>query len=108
MYNMKERLIAFRLPLEIEREIEKFASLEDTDKSKIIRGFLLKGIREKKIENSLKQYQKGRVSLSKAAELSGISLWEMIDIVRERKIPAQYGMKELEEDLEPLRRKNDN
>ena len=32
MYNMKEKLMCFRMPKEIEREIEKFALEKDKDK----------------------------------------------------------------------------
>ena len=99
---MKEKLTTIRMDLEIDQELDKMAKLRDTDKSKLIRDLILLGIREKKIDEALKLYTEGRASLWKSARLAGISLWEMMKIVAERKIPAQYGEKELKEDLKAL------
>lgn len=99
----KEKLMSFRLPIEVDKEIEKLAVLEDSDKSKLIRELIVLGIRERKLEESLRAYQEGRISLWKAARLAGISLWKIMDIVRERKIILQYGERELNEDLKGLR-----
>lgn len=100
---MKERLISFRLPIEIEKEIEKLAYLEDSDKSKLIRELLIIGIKERKLEEALKLYKEGRISLWRAARMADMSLWKMMEIVKERKIIAQYSEKELKEDLKALR-----
>lgn len=99
---MKEKLMTFRLPIEVDKEIEKLASLEDTDKSKLIRELIVLGIKERKLEEALKLYIQSRISLWKAARLADLSLWKMMEIVKERKIPAQYGEKELKEDLKAL------
>ena len=60
-------------------------------------------IREKKLQEALALYSKGRITMWKAARLVGISVWEIMEIIAERKIPAQYGENELEEDLKGLR-----
>lgn len=100
---MKEKLMTLRLPQKIDIEIESLASREDTDKSKLIRELIFLGIQEKKLREAIKLYAEGRISLWKAASLCDISLWKMIEIMKERKIPAQYGLKELKEDLTALR-----
>ncbi len=100
---MKERLVSFRLPIEIEEDIEEIAHNQDSDKSKLIRELLIIGIKEKKLEEALKLYSQGKITLWKAARLSGISLWKIIDIVAERKINLQYGKRELKEDLKALK-----
>ena len=38
-----------------------------------------------------------------AATMSGLSLWEMMEIIAERKVPMPYGLRDLEEDLKGLR-----
>ena len=96
---MRERLISFRLPIEIEKEIESLASLEDSDKSKLIRELLILGIKKRKLESALKLYSEGKISLWKAARMTGVSLWKMMEIAKERKIIVQYSEKELKEDL---------
>lgn len=96
-------VISFRLPPETLEEIEKIAREESKDKSEFIRELLAFGIREKKIENAIKLYKEGKATLWKAARVAGVSLWKMIEIMRERKVEAQYGFKELEEDLRALK-----
>ncbi len=100
---MKEKIMTLRLPPEIEKDIDELSLVRDTGKSKIIRELLVKGLREAKIDHSLQLYTEGKISLWKAARLSGCSLWQMIEYAKERKITAQYTQKELDEDLEALR-----
>ena len=53
-----------------------------------------------KLEYALNLYQKGKITLMKAAEICDISLWEIIDIVRKKKIPMHYTIEDVEKDLE--------
>ncbi len=100
---MKEILISFRIPIFVKREIEKLAQSEDKDKSKLIRELLILGIKERKLEEALKLYSEGKITLWKAATIANISLWKMIETLKEKKINIQYGEKELKEDLKALR-----
>lgn len=47
----------------------------------------------------LELYKDGKVTLWRAAELAGLSLWEMIDKVKEQKIPVKYDIDDAKEDL---------
>ncbi len=99
---MKERLMTFRIPSEIDKEMEKIVLEEDTDKSKLMRELIVLGMREKRLVTALKFYSSGKITLWKAARISGISLWQMMEILRQRKIPMQYSEKDLREDLKAL------
>lgn len=99
---MKEKLMTFRLPSEIDREMERIAIEEDTDKSKLMRELIVLGMREKRLGTALKLYSTGKITLWKAARISGISLWQIMEIVKQRKIPMQYSEKDLREDLKAL------
>ncbi|HID88085.1 MAG TPA: hypothetical protein EYP55_12060 [Anaerolineae bacterium] len=48
------------------------------------------GIARRKQEHALALYAAGKVSRSKAAEIAGISLWEMMDLIDQRRIPSDY------------------
>ncbi|MEK6894494.1 MAG: UPF0175 family protein [Nanoarchaeota archaeon] len=100
---MKEKLTTIRLSVDLDKELEKLASLKDTDKSKLIRDFIIIGIKEKKLQEALLLYTRRKVSMAKAARLAEISLWEMMEIIAERKIAMPYGIRELEEDLKGLK-----
>ncbi len=64
---------------------------------------ILSGIKERKLKDALELYIQGKITLWKAARLADISLWRMIEVAKERKIPAQYGERELKEDIKALR-----
>jgi predicted HTH domain antitoxin len=92
-------LMSTRLPPEMEKEIDWYAKKEQVGKTVALRKILDKGLKEIKLEHALDEYKKGRVTLWKAAEIAGVSLWEMIDVVKERKIPVPYTLEDLKEDL---------
>lgn len=60
---------------------------------------------EKAVEEALRLYKEGKVTLWKAAALAGLDLWEMIREMEKRGVELQYGLKELEEDLRAALRK---
>ncbi len=84
------------------QEIDEVASEEAIDRSSVIRKFLLLSIQEWKIDKSLEKYEKGRITLWKAARDCGISLWEMVEEVKKRGIQVPYRMEDFQEDLKAL------
>ena len=100
---MNEKLTTIRLSAELDKELEKLARIKDTDKSKLIRDLLILGIKEKKIQEALVLYSKGKISKARAARLAGVTLWEMMEIIADRKVTMPYGIRELEEDLKGLK-----
>ncbi|OGT89374.1 MAG: hypothetical protein A2286_12495 [Gammaproteobacteria bacterium RIFOXYA12_FULL_61_12] len=63
---------------------------------------LLDSSRHLKRELALALYAQGRLSLGKAREFAGLSLFEFRQLLSFRRIPARYGEEELAEDLEIL------
>jgi predicted HTH domain antitoxin len=51
---------------------------------------------------ALELFGEKKVSLGKASEIAGLSVWEMISLLREKKIPLTYSEKDLEKDLDIL------
>ena len=47
-------------------------------------------------------YGEGKVTLARAAHDAGVSLWEMMDYARSRKVPAQYELEDLRRDLDTI------
>jgi len=101
---MKMQTIVGRITTEQKRLLERLAKLEKVDRSKILRETLDMGIKQRLIDMSLEEFHKGRISLGKAAELAGISIWEMIETIKERKESIHYTKEDLEKDLEALRK----
>jgi len=66
--------------------LEEIARAEESDRSTVARKFLDVGIRQWRIERSIKSFSEGRISIWKAADTARVSLREFIDILNERRI----------------------
>ena len=94
------RVIAARFPTSSVEKLEEIAREEHVDKSTVVARALQRYIRDWRLERALSLYREGKVTLWKAARIAEVSLWEMIDIVKQRKIPMQYTVKDFKEDFE--------
>ena len=92
-------LISTRVPDDLDEELEWYAEKERIGKTIALRRVLDKGLKDIKLQHALELYQKGKITLMKAAEIAGISLWEALDAARERKIPMHYTLKDAEKDI---------
>ncbi len=95
----KERMVGTRLPLELVRELELIENVEQADRSTTVRRLLSKAIQQWKLEHYARLYGDGKLTLARAARDAGVSLWEMMDYARARKVPVQYDLEDLNRDL---------
>lgn len=95
-------VISARLSKDRIELIEEMAREERVDKSTILDRALERYTKEWKLQKATESYREGLVTLSRAAEIAGISIWEMIDVISKKKIPPQYDIEDLDEDLKAL------
>lgn len=95
----KEQMVSTRLPSELVRELAFIEEVEQSDRSTTVRRLLSKAIQQWKLEHYVRLYGDGKLTLARAARDAGVSLWEMLDYARARKVPAQYDLEELQRDL---------
>ncbi|MCK4471882.1 MAG: UPF0175 family protein [Anaerolineae bacterium] len=60
-------------------------------------------ISELKVEMAVYLYAQGRLSIGKARELAGMTLWEFRQLVASRRISPHYDVADLDEDAATLR-----
>ena len=60
-------------------------------------------ISDLKVEMAVYLYAQGRLSLGKARELAGMSLWELRQLLASRRISPHYEVVDLNEDVATLR-----
>lgn len=60
-------------------------------------------VQEAKQELAVSLYAQGRLSVGKARELAGMSLWAFRQLLAARGVPPHFGVSDLEEDLASLR-----
>jgi predicted HTH domain antitoxin len=60
-------------------------------------------VSELKVEIAVYLYAQGRLSIGKARELAGMTLWEFRQLLASRRIPPHYDVVDLDEDVATLR-----
>lgn len=105
---MPLKSVTARLPPEMLREVEKLAEREKIDRSELIRRLLDLALQQRRREEALEAYREGNVTLWKAAEMAGLSLREMMDLVKIEKIPVPYTIEDLRRDVENVKRRTDS
>lgn len=83
---MTEVTVSARIPKELEKEVEKLMREEHLEKSAAIRKLLHVGVEDYRLRRALEKLAAGRASLSKAAEEAGVTIWELLDEARRRKV----------------------
>ncbi len=83
-------------------DIDFIASKESSDRSSVIRKFLVESLKEWKLQQSLEAYEQGKITLWQAAKKCGMSLWEMVEEVKKRKVRIPYTLEALREDIQAL------
>jgi len=95
----KEELVATRLPKSLVSDLKKIESAEQSDRSTVLRKLLYRAVTDWKKEYAARLYAEGRLTLERAAMDSDTSVREMMEYLKARKIPAQYDLEDLEEDM---------
>lgn len=101
---MSLEAVTARLPREMLREVERLAERMKVDRSELIRRLLDSALRERRIEDAVLAYREGRATLWRAAGMAGVSLREMMELARERKIPVSYTLDDLRRDVGYVKR----
>ena len=91
--------VSTQISEDFQKQIDKMAEEHHMDRSSFLRLLLTLGMDVKKREIALNTYQKRKLSLWKAAEQAGISLWAMIDLLGSEGISLDYTIEELRKDL---------
>ncbi|MBM3175866.1 MAG: hypothetical protein FJZ93_09145 [Chloroflexi bacterium] len=102
----KEQMVGTRLPGSLIADLEKIERIEQSDRSSTLRKLLYRAVKDWKLEHYAQEYGRGKMTLARAAEEAEVSIWEMMEHVREKKIPAQYSADDLEHDLKVIYRKS--
>ena len=67
------------------------------------------GIKKSEINDVLRQelavsfFHRGLLSFGQARQFAGLTVWDFIELLRERKIPLRYDLLEYEEDLKTIK-----
>ncbi len=88
--------------------IDELAEELHTDTSTLLARLIEHGLRMELLKRSTQMYAEGKVSMWKAAQLAGVSLYEMIAEIKKRGVPLQYGVEDFESDIKTLKKLKSN
>jgi len=83
---MTEVTVSARIPREMEDEVEALMREEHLEKSAALRKILHLGLEGYRRERALRLLSERKLTLSKAAEVAKVSVWEMMSLARDRRI----------------------
>ncbi len=95
----KDVMVGTRLSEEMVRELERIEQVEQADRSTTVRKLLYGAIQAWKLDHFADEYAQGRVSMARAAQEAGVSIWQMMDYLRQNKVAVQYDMEDWQHDL---------
>ncbi len=101
--NVATKTISTRVDEDEAAWIEALAEMEGCDRSTFIKSVLRRGIRALRFERAVADYSKGEATLSRAAELGGLSTWDFLVMMPQERLELHYGVDEFEEDLAACR-----
>ena len=102
----KGQMVGARLPPSLVNDLETIEHVEQTDRSTTVRKLLSQAVGEWKRDYYARKYGNGEISLARAARSAGITLWEMMAYLRQRKVPSQYDVEDFEEDVQTVSRRS--
>ena len=84
---MKTQLVSVRLPEEDLKISEQKTKEEKMAKATALKQMLALGIKQYQLARAVERYGRGKTSLGKAAEEAGLTVWEMMDCLKEKGVP---------------------
>ena len=92
--------IATRVGEELLSKIIEIQTDMQADRAEAIRRLLDEGTRQYKLKKAIELLRDGKVTVSRAAEIADISIWDIMETMRIRKIPIPYAAEDLRRSLE--------
>ena len=82
--------------------LESLAELSGFDRSTLIKSLLRRGMKELRLDHAAQALRKEKATLSRAAELAGLDVWDFIAGMEGMGLELHYGVDELNQDLAAL------
>lgn len=94
--------ISVRLEDETIEELEKIKKQYKAAMSEVLRKILDVGIKELKTQMALELLREGKISVGKASEVAGITIYEMLERIKQNDISYGYSLEDAKSDLKGL------
>lgn len=92
--------LSARVPDDLDDELKEYVEEEHLDRSTAVRKLISEGLSQWRLERALTLLDEGRVTLSRAAEIADMNVWEITQEVKERDISYvsdRHGVNDLDD-----------
>lgn len=93
-------VISIRPTREMKERIDELAKIKRVERSSLVRQLLDRAISVELKDYALDLFAKRKVSLAKAAEIAGITIREMHELIKERDIALHISREDIRKDYE--------
>lgn len=100
----RTRQLNIRVPEELSEELAAIADEEGLDKADVARQMLVRSVRNYRLERAIRRYRDGEITMARAAEDTGLSIYDMMDELSRRGLGPgiHYSPEEMREELARL------
>ena len=91
--------VSISIPNDLLRDITELSRQKKTSRSIILAESTQLGFREMAIRFAIEEYQRGHISVGRAAEISGVGLAEFMEEMRKRGITPRYDVNSLTKEM---------
>jgi predicted HTH domain antitoxin len=95
--------LGIRLDKKMVKELNQIADEEHVDRTTVIRKLIAEAIQNYKRDMVLQKYEQGKISISKAAEDTGLTVGEIEEYMVRKGYRSRYSTEDLERELELLK-----
>ena len=85
-----------RINKEIIHELEKLAEETNLDRAALAKKILIEGIQREKLNLIIQRYIHKEISIERASEISGLSLYELIELFSKLGIPSNLAIEAIQ------------
>jgi len=95
---VSQTVVTVRIDPGLLKELDEIAKREKTDRASLLRRMLAEGLERYKIGLAVEMCREGRLTTEKAAEMAGISIYDMIERLRREGVPTQLTLEDIREE----------
>ncbi|MHA1785033.1 MAG: UPF0175 family protein [Candidatus Helarchaeota archaeon] len=89
-----------RINREVIQELEKLSKIINVNRTSLARKILIEGIEREKLNLAIQKYILKEISIGKAAEIAGLSIYELIDVFSKLGITSNISIDDFKRILE--------
>ena len=86
-----------RIEHNVLENVSKMAATLHLDRGTFLRQLIMQAYEERLLELEVENYKRGKITLSELAEKTNKTVWEIMDVLKQKKIQSNLTLKDIKE-----------